>query len=218
MKVFFILYFVCFIFLGLPKSAMAGFLVGGGPTWNVFSMQPEDDEATPNYQGIGGQFKLGYSFQQIFDISAHVQYSPGNVGMVKLEGEGANLAFYGGEVAARILGSVYFALRGGKAYYQLLKKTREDEITGAWQGPAGGFSLGGIVPLNKYNFIQISCDFLHLVASREGGNANELDEESGKRRVDQFSIAINYIYNGYKNSVIENSFFSQYLNSILFWE
>jgi len=199
--------------MSATEKVQAGILLSSGAKWSVFSLEPEKEEPTPNYQGMTGELKFGYSFRQIFDLAANVQYTPGHVGMVKVPGEGANLIFYGGEIAARIRESVYFAFRGGTGSYQLLMRTLDDEVGGRWKGPAGGISIGGIVPFGKTDFFQISFDFLQMITSKQ-----DAEGESGKRRVDQFSIGVSYIFNGRHNSAIENSFFSHYLNSFLFWE
>jgi len=194
--------------------AKAGLLFSVGPKWSVFSLEPLDEEATPNYQGVSGEMTVGYSFKQIFDMAGHFEYTPGTVGMVQVPGEGANLMFYGGQIAARIHNSVFFALRGGTGSYHLLSRTTDEEVSGDWSGPSGGFSIGGMLAGSKSSFIQVTFDFLHMILTQQ----DSISDVSGKRRVDQFSIGVNYTFNGRKSSMVENSFFSHYLNSFLFWE
>ena len=201
----------------LASSAYAGVLIAPSVKWSIFAFEPEDTENTPNYEGITGELKAGYSFRQVFDLAGLVNYSAGNPGMFSIPAENANLVFYGGEIGARIYQAVYFAIRGGKSSYQLLKPgTHDSEIAGEWTGPGMGFSLGAISPLerNKRSSLQLSFDFLQTSVTKLHAAAGE----ATARKIDQFSISATYVFNGYHNAAIENSFFSSYLNSFIFWE
>jgi hypothetical protein len=214
MRVGLILFFAS---LTLPRVSYGGVLFNPGIKWSIFSFEPTGTEDTPNYQGVTGELKAGYSFRQVFDIAALGNYTAGNPGMVKLPEENANVTFYGGEIAARIYQTVYFGVRGGKASYQLLTRGMDDnEIRGKWEGPGFGFSLGAISPTerSKRTGMQFSFDFLQARVEE----ANPEGEAGEPRTIDQFSISITYVYNGYHNAAIENSFFSNYLDSLIFWE
>ncbi len=198
-------------------GARAGVLVAPGLKWSVFSFEPEEQEDTPNYQGITGELKFGYSFRQIFDLAALANYTAGNPGMVKVPDDNANFVFYGGELAARIHKAVYFAIRGGSASYQLLKLGgHADEVLGHWAGPGFGFSLGAFTffERSKTSGLQVSLDMMQTTARK----LNAVEGETSERRLQQFSIGFTYVFNGYHNAAIENSPLSSYLNTFIFWE
>lgn len=206
--------FLTLIGLSYSQKSLAGFMVAPSVKWSVFSLEPEAEEKTPNYQGVAPALSFGYSFFQMLDLTAFAQYTPGNLNLVKIPGEAATLLYYGGEIAARIQKSVYFAVRGGGVSYQLLTKKLDYETEGVWEGPAGGLSLGAISMIDKNNYLQVSLDFMHAVFQKVN---REEDEENPKRRMDQFSISFTYVFNDYKRT-LTNNFFGNYLNSFIFWE
>jgi hypothetical protein len=204
-------------FWSCGNAAFAGVLFAPALKWSIFSFEPVAAEDTPNYQGMTGEVKGGYSFRQIFDIVGFVNYTAGNPGIFSVPADNANFVFYGGEIAARIAQSVYFALRGGTASYQLLKLGVHDrEVPGEWTGPGFGFSLGGISAFgnSKRSSLQVSFDFLQAQVTE----LHAVSDEGTTRKIDEFSICMTYVLNGYHNAAIEGSFFSSYLNSLIFWE
>jgi hypothetical protein len=189
------------------EEVYAGFMISPELKWGNYSSRPEDEEPTPNYTGLGGGLHMGYSAGQIFDIAAFGFYIPGALSGSDFGGSDAAFYGYGGEMAFRIKNSVYFALRAGEGAYELYNQKKDWELSGNWGGTIGGISLGAIHQFSKRHFIQTSFDLYHGVMENTSG------ERAQKRKIDGFAVSIGYVFNGYKNRMIENTIFKGFLDS-----
>lgn len=195
-------------------QARAGVLVSAAAKWGSFAARPLDSEPTPNYYGLGLGMNFGYSFSQVFDVTFFSHYLPAHLEASKLGAEGAHMFSYGGEIGLRFSQSVFLAIRAGSGRYKLIQEQQSDdleEVAGSWQGPAGGFSVGAVHPLDKENFFQTSLDVLHAITV---DNDNLVD---GKRRFDLFTISVSYVFIGYKSRLMDNSIFSDFIDSVIFY-
>jgi hypothetical protein len=194
-------------------SAEAGVYVSPSLRWASFSARPQAEEKTPNYYGYGAGLQLGYSFGQVFDVGGFGTYLPARIGSAAPDGADAKLSLFGGELGFRIADSVYFALRGGASFYELLEQRRDDELTGAWRGPAFGFALGAVRRLSKQSFVQTSFELMHTIVER--GASDEAD--AGKRRLDSFGVSLAYLFNAQSSYRVQSAIFQNFIDALTFW-
>ncbi len=200
----------------VSSQAYAGLLVNPGLAWSIYSFEARQGEDTPNYSGYSPSAVLGYSFGQLLDLGLDLSYTGGSLGKAEFGGERTTLLAYGGVVAARIAESVYLGVTGGHGIYHHLEEMKADEleVKGKWQGPTIGFRLGAFFPSSKTNATQFTFGFLHAIVSPHSSSDGNISE---KRRLDQFSIGLSYVFNGYENAMIDNSLFGQYFKSLAIW-
>lgn len=204
-----------------------------------FASKPLIDEPTPNYYAYGPKLSLGYSVRQVLDLGLFVTALPGSRHQASIPAHDARLVSGGAEMALRIAQSVYVALYGGRSEYRMIDGAsgaqRGLEIRGRHLGQVAGLSLGALVPLSKESFFQVSLDFEehHLKLGRsyllegDGLGSTELpsqqlsESQSGpdkdpRRVLECFGVSISYAFNSYQSTVIDNSFFSDFLDSVSF--
>lgn len=192
-------------------ESFAGPLASVSLSWNSFSFAPKEEEATPNYYAYGPGLKLGYSFGQVFDVVAYGSYLPAKRRRAAFGKEDVNLFGYGGELAFRFDKAVYFNVHGGPYKYQLIHRTRDDELSGEWAGIGGGLGLGAIFPVNKSNFWQVSLEFTHIgVTLKDEIEAYETNE---KRTMDVFTVALAYVFNANVTS-LQSGIFGDFMRSL----
>ena len=190
-----------------PPQAKAGLLISGGLGWGLFTFEPEHEEVTHNYFGVGPELTLGFSFLQKIDIALFVNYTPGHRGRATIGEENASLVFTGGQLSFRLKDKVFFGIRGGQANYHLLKyELGTDEVIGHWIGPTGGIIIGSIYKVNKTNYWQLSLDIMHSVLDKQDLTPQEVQKieassTTGKRRLDSFRLTVNYTFNSFIKSL-----------------
>lgn len=180
----------------LTQPASAGILFYGETRWSNFVFEPKASEPTPNYYGYGFGLHLGYSIMQNVDIATFGIYTPGRLKEPKFGETDAVSTLYGGEIAARIVDSVYIGLRGGGTTYALNTKYSSDEVPGVWKGYGGELGLGAIIEVTRSHFWQVGVNLMHgVVACRQ-----ECDETGENRAIDGFSVSVGYGLNKKESS------------------
>jgi len=199
------LLFLCTLLWTSP--VFAGLLLSSSLSWSVFSIRPlQEEDASPNYYGIGPGLVLGYSIRQTLDIGAYVDYTPGVEGTVSPGKEEASIVRYGGILALRLREKIYVGFKGGIGVYHLMtKKLIPNELPGIWQGPGGALVLGAIYKADKENYWQLSFEIIHMVIDKIQLEKDEV--RTGKRRIDEFKLTIAYSFNGFFNHLVRNSLF-----------
>lgn len=208
MNFFKTLLLICF--LTYSSSTFGGILVAPGIFWGAFSFEPKKNESTPNFYGYGLKLNAGYSFSQVFDLAVFGQYSIGKKGAATPLKQDAHIIGYGGELAVRLLDSVYLAARGGAATFKR-NNERRTSLPKTWGGNSLGVSIGGIIPVDRSHHFQTSLDFAHY----QGQNGEEVTG-SGKEeaRLNQYSLTVSYVFNDCTNATIENTLFDSFLDSL----
>lgn len=193
--------------------AEAGWYVASHAKWGAFAARPQATEATPNYYGYGIGLGSGYSISQFFDLGLYGSYLPGNRQEAKLGEPDAELALYGGELAFRFGQAVYLGFRGGATQYNMptAQAEKPEELTGAWTGMGGAVSVGGIVKLDRQNFLQTSIELLHTTME------SKTDPTLGERKLDAFAVTFGYTFNDYTSTLLENSILGEFVKSINFF-
>lgn len=202
----------CGCFAGALESR-AGVLVQGGPVWRFYSMVPQADEDTPNFQGYGLDLVAGYSIGRILDIGLLGQYTPGNLGAAKLMEEDSSLALLGGIVALRFSKLIYAGLYGGTGYYNGINHAAAEKglLKGNWQGPAGGLTIGATIGQPRSGGTVTTQ--VQLFAERmwtEGKQTAEAERE--KRSFSAFGLGLTWVYNGLGGSSWENQIIGGFLD------
>ena len=199
------------IILATSAPANAGILVSPAAGLGMFSSRPEVDESTPNYYGYRGSLQLGYSAKQIFDMGGFAEYQAGRHNRPALGDEDAAFYGWGGVVALRLGEAIYFGLRGGTYTYKQITGYAAERLPGSWHGPGGALAIGSLHEINKRSTIQFTVEFTTAVVTRQDVPAE------GKRRIDSFGIALSYVYNGYKSTLIDDQLFKGFLDSLSFF-
>ena len=184
--------FVLALLCSWTAVAEAGALVSPSVRWGAYAFRPLEQESTPNYFGVGGGIRAGYSIGQTVDFALFYDYIPG-----KLEHSGtpiehtSALSFGGFEVGFRILESLFLAGRVGRMDFHLFDRTDPNEIGGHWAGLGAGGSVGGIVKIDRSKFWQVSLD------ANSGTSLNDVDDgasgSSGERQIrqiDNFCLSV----------------------------
>lgn len=182
--------------------------------WSTFSFEAENEEVTPNYQGLTLDVTYGYSFDQKIDLAAYVSYISANTGVFKVNGETAALSHYGAKFGIRVQKAVYIGIYGGGSMYQLYTAKEEVEHKGTWEGVNGGLEIGAILPKRKTKAYQVSFKIDESILSKLN---REDGEEKVLKRLDTFTLTLAYVMNGKKSS-IDDSFLGHYLKSLSFWD
>lgn len=197
----------------LPSPAQAGFLIAPGVKWGSFSARPEGTEATPNYQGIGGELTVGYSVNQVFDLAVFGSYIPGSRKTPEFGVDDVSLINAGASIGLRFASSVYLGIKGGHSAYAVQNARDENEINTRHEGIGYGVSIGAIGELSKENFLQTTFDLTHHVLT----STDDTPGVVAKRRFDGVSITVAYVFNGHSNSTVKNGIFKSFLDSITFF-
>lgn len=199
--------------LWCTPAAHAGWYVAPHAKWGAFAARPQATEATPNYYGYGVGLGTGYSISQFFDLGLYGSYLPGNRQEAKIGEPNAELALYGGELAFRFAQTVYLAFRGGATQYNMptAQAEKPEELTGVWTGTGGAVSLGGIVKLDRQNFLQTSIEVLHTTME------SKTDPTLGERELDAFAVTFGYTFNDYTSTLLESSILGDFVKSINFF-
>lgn len=187
-------------FLFFPK-ANAGILFSAATGWDVFAFSPKDSEKTPNYYGVVGNFALGYSVNQIFDLTAFSRYAPGRRAAARIGKEDTSLIYYGCELGLRIQPGVIFQLRNGHGVYRSFNGYFDEEVTGRWRGPGGGFSIGGFTQTGQNSFTQTSLNFDQIIADRDNIGVRD------KRRINKVGVSITFVYNDLRKDILSSNLF-----------
>ncbi len=198
-------------FAGGP--AFGGPLVKAGPVWRFFSMQPQSNEDTPNYQGYGLDFVAGYSIRRVLDVGLLGQYTPGNLGAPGLQGEDASLALLGGTVALRFSNLVYAGIYGGTGYYNGINHAAVEKgaLKGNWQGPAGGVTVGATVGQPRSGGTVTTQIQLFAERMWTEGRQTALAERE-KRTFSAFGLGLIWVYNGLGGSSWENQVIGSFVD------
>jgi hypothetical protein len=138
---------------------------------------------------------------------------PARLGSASLGTDDVSLSLFGGELACRIASSVYVALRGGASFYEMQTARRDDEMLGAWRGPAGGLALGAVKRLSKQSFIQTSFELMHTVVERGGDH----ESDGGKRRLDMFGLSVAYLFNAESTYRVQSAILQNFIDTLSFW-
>ena len=196
--------------------ANAGALVSPSVRWGAYAFRPVDQESTPNYFGVGGGLRVGYSIGQTVDLSLFYDYMPGKLEHSATPFEHTSALSFGGfELGLRILESLFLAGRVGRMDFHLFERTDPNEVGGHWAGLGAGGSVGGIVKVGASRFWQVSLD------ANSGTSLNDVDESalgsSGERKVrqmDNFCLSVAYVFNHFYNSSVDNSSVGSFLKSL----
>lgn len=197
---------------GAAREARAGFLFQAGPTWRFFSLNPQAAEETPNYQGYGLDMATGYSVDRKLDVAFLVQYTPGSLGYARITNEDASFALLGGMVGATLWRQGYVAVYGGRGYYNGIKHSgRDDIVKGNFNGPAVGFSVGGILGEPKSSAessmrLQVYTERAWMSGRRQEG------AEVEKRTINTFGVGFIWAYNSLGKASWENSVMGSFLD------
>jgi len=204
---------LCFSVWGF-EVAEAGILISPAAKWTTFAARPTNTESTPNYYGYAGELSLGYSFGQVFDLTAFGSYTPGRRKKATFAEDDVSLITYGGGTAFRFASSVYLGFKFGHSIYSPHKTTDENEIDRRYEGSGGGIAIGAISALSKQSFVQTTFELSHHVLT----SSEQSSDESGlTRRFDSVAVAVAYVYNGQSSGKIENKVFQSFLDSITFF-
>lgn len=194
------------LFLG-AEVCLAGGMVNFGAQWRAHAFAPEASESTPNYYGIGPYLGLGWSLGSIVDLNLFTRYSPSQLENADVGKESAQIYSYGVEFGFRIARAFYLGFRGGMKSYELFAAELPEELEGRWQGPGGGFSIGGLVRTGKRSFLQVTFDI---------GSANltyeKAEEGAGPRRMDWFGLTLSFCHIGLDRLRLDNVALGDWLN------
>lgn len=196
------------------EELRAGSYVNLGLRSAQFAAKPLEDEPTPNYYAFGPKIAFGYSFRQILDMGLYVTGLPGSRGNASANGYDASLVNGGAELALRIAKSIYLGVYGGKSDYRLVRASKSLEPGVEWAGRhrgfGGGISLGALVPFSKESFVLVALDFEEHHFSQSEPDKNQ------KRVLECFGVTVAYSFNNYKNFLIDNTIFKDFLDSMYF--
>jgi hypothetical protein len=196
----------------MAAPCQAGMLFSLGPNWTNFVFEPVANEDTPNYYGYGGRGCLGYSLEQVLDICAYGQYSPGKLNAASSSNPSAFVYDYGGELGARMFGVLYLGVRGGVWTYHLSSRALDEEIGGTWSGPGAEVSFGLLLPVGKQASWQLSLDAGQASVAKEDKKADE--DVPKTRKLSRVSVTMSFVFNGYQSDSVAGSLFDSFFKSL----
>ena len=200
---------VCFTAITCSYNANAGTLISAEARWNAFSFHTVESEPTPNYYGWGPRLKGGYSLYQVLDLALWGSYTPGGYGKAKFGDRDAYLYGYGGEIALRMAGAIFFALKGGQYSYYLLNLHNDDAVSGKWAGLGVGVSLGAFFAVSESQYWQVTLDWDRIFPEK-----HDKGIESNKRVMDSFAVGLAFVFNHYDGFKLHNTLLESFLNSL----
>ena len=101
-------------------------MISPAMNWANYAIRPLGDADTTNYFGYGASVTGGYSIKNVFDLSIQGQYIPGSRGSAQFLQEQTRVYFVCIQPAFRLYETIFLAMRGGLADYQLLDKQNAD--------------------------------------------------------------------------------------------
>lgn len=183
----------CIGWLGLAATSASGALyLNGGPSWNNFVFEAEDQEETANYYGYGARISFGYSLANVWDLGLYGHYTPGRLNAAELNREDARLWHIGFETAARLAKVLYIGVRGGPSLYRLSQVNSSTEVPGQWTGTMVQGSLGMLLPVTKVSNWLLSMDMGQAQVSKSDATG----DDAKVRKISEISLSLSFVYNG----------------------
>ncbi len=194
-------------------TSFGGPLVKGGPVWRFFSMQPESNEDTLNYQGYGLDFVAGYSIARALDFGLLCQYTPGNLGAPGLQGEDASLVMLGGAAGLRVSNLVYAGFYGGTGYFNGINHAaaQRGALKGNWKGPAAGVTIGASIGQPRSSGA-VSTQIQLFVERMWTEGKQTATSEREKRAFSAFGLGLIWVYNGLGGASWENQIIRSFVD------
>ena len=194
---------------GITEPVFAGFVTSAGLKWQVASLRPELEEATPNYYGYGLLLNLGYSAGKVVDFAIYGSYVPVQLKTANVTADQAVYYEGGAELGFRMAKAVYLGFKYGLFNFKLKEQKLETEVPGTWSGPGGSLVLAGFWDLKKDSYLQFGVEAGSAVVARKDEDA------AGKRIIDTYGVTMTYLFNATDTfDFIGGNHISDFLNSL----
>lgn len=173
--------------------------------YSIYSMNPEQDEKTPNYHGYFGQVSGGFSFLENLDLGLLINYTPGSYRKAELDSQHTGLLNYGACLNVRVQKTLSFSLLALKSHYEHISEHHPDALKGRWQGPGLGVGLGMLFEVSRSDFIQLEVSIQQSWLSAEDTDAGY--SVPSKRRLSAFSVGVAYFIGNFQSFFTESKLF-----------
>lgn len=176
------------MFLSLSLPAYGGMIWGVSSQWQNLSFQPEEQEDTPNFYGLGLRGDFGYSVAKSVEARLFASYNYSNKGAAKFFEGDVNIGSYGASIGVRLVDSVYLGVEYGVLYYHTPSHHIHNEYVGRWDGTTLNLNLAGYWKAGRKSYWQVGLQL---------GGGSLLEEDSvddEERKVDTIALNVTYLF------------------------
>ncbi len=190
---------------GYAASSDAASFLAPKLGYSIYSMNPEQDEKTPNYHGYFGQVSAGLSLLPSLDLGLLINYTPGSYAKAQIVGTDTSLLNYGACLNVRVENSLSLSLQALKSHYEHISEHSPDALKGRWQGYGLGVGLGMLFEVTRSDFMQLEITVQRSWLVADDAEANI--SKPNQRRLSAFSIGFAYFFGNFQSFFTEAKFF-----------